>query len=75
MYCTTRKPEVGSTRIHGDAAGGEKIMGAHLLGEDPDPRTTRTPLEPARVDHAIVDGEVVTVSVLCADLRGFTSAA
>jgi adenylate cyclase len=73
MHRTTRKPEVGSTRIHGAAAGGEKIMGAYLLGEDADPRSTRAPLEPVRVDHAIVDGEVVAVSVLCADLRGFTS--
>ncbi len=73
MHCTTHKPEVGSTRILGAAAGGEKIMGAHLLGEDADPRSTRAPLEPGRVDHAIVDGEVVAVSVLFADLRGFTS--
>lgn len=74
MHATIRKPEVGSVRIPG-AAGGEKIMGAHLLGKDPDPRRTRAPLEPPRFDYAIVDGEVVAVSVLCADLRGFTSAA
>jgi adenylate cyclase len=70
----TRKLEVGSIGIPG-AAGGEKTMGAHLLGEDPDPRRTRAPLGPPRFDYALVDGEVVAVSVLVADLRGFTSVA
>ncbi len=50
-------------------------MGAHLLGENPDHRSARAPFEPGRLDHATLDGEVVAVSVLFADLRGFTAAA
>jgi adenylate cyclase len=68
------KPELGSALIPG-AAGGEKTMGAPLLGENPDTRSTRAALEPGWFDHAIVDGEVVAVSVLFVDLRGFTSVA
>src|SRR5262245_24898612 len=74
MHSTTCKLEVGSIGIPG-AAGGEKTMGAHLLGEDLDSRSTRALTRPPRFDHALLVGEVVAVSVLVADLRGFTSVA
>jgi len=74
MDSMSGKPELGSALIPG-SAGGEKTMGAPLLGENPDTRSARAALEPGWFDHAIVDGEVVAVSVLFVDLRGFTSVA
>lgn len=73
MDSASGKPELGSALIPG-AAGGEKTMGAPLLGENLD-RSTRAAPEPGRFEYADVDGEVVAVSVLFADLRGFTSVA
>jgi len=74
MNSTTCKRVVATTRIPG-AAGGEKTMSAYVLGENPDHCSACAPFEAGRLGHAAVDGEVVAVSVLCADLRGFTAAA